>query len=53
VEIADDGIGGAGGPFANGLAALDDRVSALGGRLLVRSPRAQGTRVSVSLPLAE
>ena len=52
VEVTDDGIGGAGAGWGtNGLAALDDRVAALGGRLIVHSPRGHGTRVVASMPL--
>ena len=53
VEITDDGIGGAGGTGANGLAGLEDRVSALGGKLTVDSPPGHGTRVRAFLPLSE
>jgi signal transduction histidine kinase len=55
VEISDDGIGGVrGGDGAggmSGLGSLEDRVSALDGRLVVDSPPGRGTRVSALLPL--
>jgi signal transduction histidine kinase len=51
VEVADDGVGGADGACSDGLAALEDRVSALSGRLTVNSPRGEGTRVAAQLPL--
>jgi signal transduction histidine kinase len=49
VEVADDRIGGANA--VNGLVGLDDRVSALGGCLAVKSPKGKGTRIIASLPL--
>jgi signal transduction histidine kinase len=50
VAIADDGVGGATIRRGSGLAGLVDRVEALGGTLLVESPRGGGTRVVASLP---
>jgi len=50
VAVADDGIGGA-RPDGNGLLGLDDRVTAQGGRLEIKSPPGGGTRVAVTLPL--
>ncbi|MGP0052093.1 MAG: GAF domain-containing sensor histidine kinase, partial [Solirubrobacteraceae bacterium] len=52
MEIRDDGAGGAHAGHSTGLTALEDRVSALDGRLVVESPPGQGTRVSADLPLA-
>jgi signal transduction histidine kinase len=52
VEIIDDGIGGARGGDGTGLGGLEDRVSALDGRLLLDSPPGQGTRVCALLPVA-
>ncbi|MGK5113191.1 MULTISPECIES: sensor histidine kinase [unclassified Geodermatophilus] len=49
VEVGDDGVGGA-DPAGSGLRGLADRVAALGGRLVVRSPRGSGTRVIATLP---
>lgn len=51
LEIRDDGVGGAHGGASTGLHGLEDRVSALDGRLVVESPPGQGTRVSALLPL--
>jgi signal transduction histidine kinase len=54
VEIRDDGVGGVRcGEAATGLSALEDRVSAAGGRLEVESPPGQGTRVYALLPLPD
>jgi signal transduction histidine kinase len=50
VEIADDGVGGADAAAGSGLRGLVDRVEALGGRLLVCSPRGRGTTVRAELP---
>jgi signal transduction histidine kinase len=50
LEIGDDGIGGA-NPGGNGLVGMDDRVTALGGRLSITSPRGGGTRVTATVPL--
>jgi signal transduction histidine kinase len=52
LEVRDDGIGGAQGGDGTGLGGLEDRVSALDGRLVVESPRGGGTRVCATLPLA-
>jgi signal transduction histidine kinase len=51
LEIRDDGVGGAHVRDSTGLHGLEDRVSALDGRLIVESPPGQGTRVSAALPL--
>jgi signal transduction histidine kinase len=54
VEILDDGVGGVAAPAGDGgsgLGALEDRVSALDGRLAVDSPPGGGTRVCALLPL--
>lgn len=50
VEIADDGVGGAQPLEGSGLSGLADRVEALGGRLQVRSPAGEGTRVMAEIP---
>jgi signal transduction histidine kinase len=50
VEVADDGRGGADLTVASGLAGLQDRVAALGGRLSVTSPARAGTLVVASIP---
>jgi signal transduction histidine kinase len=53
VEVCDDGVGGARGDHTTGLGGLEDRVSALGGRLVVESPPGEGTRVCAQLPVSE
>jgi len=53
VEICDDGAGGARGGGGTGLGGLEDRVSALDGRLVVESPPGGGTRVCAILPIAD
>jgi signal transduction histidine kinase/putative methionine-R-sulfoxide reductase with GAF domain len=53
VEIRDDGIGGAQSGESTGLRGLDDRVSALDGRLVVESAPEQGTVVSAFLPVSD
>jgi signal transduction histidine kinase len=50
VEIRDDGIGGA-DPNGTGLVGMDDRVTALGGRLSIESPAGDGTLVAATMPL--
>ena len=53
VEVRDDGIGGARGGHGTGLGGLEDRVSALGGRLVLESPPGGGTRVCALLPVLD
>jgi glucose-6-phosphate-specific signal transduction histidine kinase len=50
VEVADVGVGGADPAAGTGLRGLADRVEALGGTLVVESPRGAGTRVRAELP---
>ena len=50
-EVVDDGRGGAEPAAGSGLRGLRDRVEALGGRLIVRSPPGRGTMVRAELPL--
>jgi signal transduction histidine kinase len=50
LEIRDDGIGGA-DPAGHGLVGMGDRVTALGGRLEIDSPRGGGTLLTAALPL--
>jgi len=52
VEVRDNGVGGAHAGDSTGLRGLEDRVSALDGRLAVESRAGQGTLVSATLPLA-
>jgi signal transduction histidine kinase len=51
IQVCDDGVGGARGDHTSGLGGLEDRVSALGGRLVLDSPPGAGTRVCVHLPV--
>ena len=53
VEVSDDGVGGANVARGSGLRGLSDRVSALDGRLELRSPVGEGTRVRAEIPLSE
>jgi signal transduction histidine kinase len=50
VDVADDGVGGARPLDGSGLSGLADRVEALGGRLHVRSPAGEGTRLTAEIP---
>jgi signal transduction histidine kinase len=51
IEVADDGVGGAGPNRGSGLLGLADRVEALGGTLRVASPLGAGTRIIAELPV--
>ena len=51
VEIADDGVGGADPGRGSGLRGLADRVSALDGRLELRSPEGAGTLLRAEIPV--
>jgi PAS domain S-box-containing protein len=53
IAVSDDGRGGATLDRGSGLVGLKDRVEALGGHFLMRSPPGSGTAVAVVLPLAE
>jgi signal transduction histidine kinase len=50
VEVADDGVGGAGNGTGSGLRGLADRVEALDGRLTVSSPPGRGTTLRAEFP---
>ncbi|WP_027140954.1 MULTISPECIES: sensor histidine kinase [Pseudofrankia] len=50
-EVADDGRGGAHIPPGGGLAGLQERVTAAGGSLSLRSAAGSGTSLIISLPL--
>jgi signal transduction histidine kinase len=52
VTVGDDGAGGADAARGGGLSGLVDRVTALGGELLVESPPDGGTTLSMSVPLS-
>jgi len=49
MEIADDGVGGA-GPGGRGLANIRDRVGALDGEVTIDSPPGRGSRIMVRIP---
>jgi signal transduction histidine kinase len=51
VTVRDDGVGGAALARGTGLAGLKDRVEALGGRIILNSPRGAGTSLLAELPL--
>jgi predicted ATPase/signal transduction histidine kinase len=51
IAVRDDGAGGADFARGTGLAGLKDRVDALGGRILLDSPRGAGTTLRAELPL--
>jgi GAF domain-containing protein len=53
IEICDQGVGGARVRDGTGLHGLEDRVSALDGRLVVESSGGQGTRVYALLPVPD
>jgi PAS domain S-box-containing protein len=50
IEVADDGVGGAGSARGSGLRGLADRVEALGGRLVLDSPAGEGTTLRAEIP---
>jgi len=50
LKIADNGTGGAEANPRTGLAGLRDRVQALGGELILNSPRNGGTELTVRIP---
>ena len=51
VAVRDDGAGGADFTRGTGLACLKDRVEALGGAIVLHSPRGAGTSLRAELPL--
>ena len=51
VEVGDDGVGGADRSMGTGIRGLEDRVTAVGGRLTIDSPAGQGTLVVAEIPL--
>lgn len=52
VAVTDNGVGGADAVPGSGLEGLADRVTALGGRLVIDSRVGDGTIVSADIPLA-
>jgi signal transduction histidine kinase len=53
IEVSDDGVGGADTHPDGALAALEDRIAALGGTLEVTSPPSSGTTLKACLPLPQ
>ena len=51
VEVAENGVGGADPARGTGLRGLADRLSALDGRLEVRSPQGAGTLLRAEIPV--
>ena len=51
VHVRDNGTGGADPARGSGIVGLRDRVEALGGRLMLASPRGQGTSMLAEFPL--
>jgi len=49
--IRDNGVGGADLSRGSGLIGLSDRVEAVGGRIEITSPPAEGTSLLVTIPL--
>jgi signal transduction histidine kinase len=52
VRVVDDGVGGAAIGRGSGLGGLRDRVTAVGGTLVVDSPTGGGTTVRAAIPCA-
>jgi signal transduction histidine kinase len=50
LAVVDDGVGGADATRGSGIIGLTDRVEALGGTILVRSPAGHGTSIVIELP---
>ena len=50
VVVSDDGVGGADVDAGTGLRGLHDRLAALDGRLTIRSPQSEGTRLRAVIP---
>jgi signal transduction histidine kinase len=50
IEVSDNGVGGADPTRGTGLRGLEDRLGALGGRLVIQSPPLGGTCLMAELP---
>jgi len=50
IEVSDNGRGGAESRSGSGLRGLQDRISALGGTLMVESPPGRGTVIRAQIP---
>ncbi|GAA3195278.1 PAS domain S-box protein [Dactylosporangium siamense] len=53
VAVRDDGVGGADLTRGTGLLGLNDRVEALGGRVVLHSPPGVGTTLHMELPITD
>jgi signal transduction histidine kinase len=51
LAITDDGIGGARFGAGSGLAGLQERAAALGGRMEIDSASGRGTRLGAAIPI--
>jgi signal transduction histidine kinase len=51
VEVRDDGLGGASFAGGTGLVGLKDRLEAVGGQIVLDSPRGAGTGLRAEIPL--
>lgn len=51
IEIRDDGVGGTDPSGGTGMRGLADRVSALGGTLMIESPLGTGTAIRARIPI--
>ncbi|WP_142096051.1 AAA family ATPase [Pseudonocardia cypriaca] len=51
IAVNDDGVGGAEPDRGTGLVGIKDRVEALGGRVILDSPRGAGTGLRAEIPL--
>ena len=53
LAIGDDGIGGADPKRGSGLVGVRDRLESLGGTMMLDSPSGGGTRIDVTIPVAQ
>jgi signal transduction histidine kinase len=52
LEVSDDGVGGADLSAGSGLRGLQDRLAAIGGRVVLISPPGEGTSLRATIPCA-
>jgi signal transduction histidine kinase len=52
IDVSDDGVGGADLSLGSGLRGLNDRVAAVGGRLVITSDHRSGTTIHAEVPCA-
>ena len=50
IDVSDDGVGGADLSLGSGLRGLNDRVAAVGGRLVIKSDQGSGTTIHADVP---